>query len=104
VWKSHQQPPEAITPRPHRIKRHDQWEKLVALFHYRPTGELVTYEKLLAIFSNVRSPWYALWMAVSRYNRQLEGQQLSWSKVKAAYRLMRKNEDLLPGTLGMGHT
>jgi hypothetical protein len=73
VWKSYQQPPEAITPRPHRIKRHDQREKLVALFHYRPTGELVAYEKLLALFSNVQSPWYALWMAVSRYNGQLEG-------------------------------
>jgi hypothetical protein len=48
----------------------------VALFHNRPAGELVTYEELLALFSDVQSPWYALWMAISRYNRQLEGAKI----------------------------
>jgi hypothetical protein len=48
----------------------------VALFHNRPAGELVTCEELLAPFSDVQSPWYAPWMAVSRYNRQLEGAEI----------------------------
>jgi DNA-directed RNA polymerase specialized sigma subunit len=72
VWESCQQPPEAISPRTTRITRHDRREQLVALFQNRPAGELVTYEELLALFSDVQSPWYALWIAISRYNRQLE--------------------------------
>ncbi len=73
VWESCQKPPFVISPRATRITRYDRREKLVALFQNRPAGELVTYEELLALFSDVQSPWYALWMAVSRYNRQLEG-------------------------------
>jgi hypothetical protein len=45
VWESCQQPPEAISPRTSRIKRHDRREKLVALFHNGPAGELVTYRE-----------------------------------------------------------
>jgi hypothetical protein len=52
----------------------------VALFHNRPAGELVTYEELLAIFSDAKDPQYALWMAISRYNRQLEGAKVSLIK------------------------
>jgi hypothetical protein len=48
----------------------------VALFQNWPAGELVTYEELLALFSDVQSPWYVLWMAISRYNRQLEGAKI----------------------------
>jgi hypothetical protein len=77
VRESSQQPPdEAITPRTTRIKRHDRREKLAALFHNRSDGELVTYEELLALFSDAQSPWYALWMAISRYNRQLDGAEI----------------------------
>jgi hypothetical protein len=76
VWESCQQAPEAISPRTTRITRHDRREKLVALFQNRPAGELVTYEELLALFSDAQSPWYALWMAISRYNRQLEGAKI----------------------------
>jgi hypothetical protein len=39
-------------------------------------GAPVTYEELLALFSDVQSPWYALWMAISRYNGQLEGAKI----------------------------
>jgi hypothetical protein len=80
VWESCQQPPEAITPRTTLIKRHDRREKLEALFHNRPAGELVTYEELLALFSDVQNPWYALWAAISRYNRQLEGVKITLVK------------------------
>jgi hypothetical protein len=76
VWEGCQQPPEAITARTTHIKRHNRQEKLVALFHNRPAGELVTYQELLALFSDVRSPWNALWMAISRYSRQLEGARI----------------------------
>jgi hypothetical protein len=80
VWDSCQQPPESISPRTTRITRHDRREKLVALFHNRPAGELVTYEELLAIFSDTKDPQYALWMAISRYNRQLGGAKISLVK------------------------
>jgi DNA-directed RNA polymerase specialized sigma subunit len=76
VWESYQQPPEAISPRTTRITRHDRREKLAALFHNRPAGELVAYEELLTLFSDVQGPWHALWAAVSRYNRQLEGAKI----------------------------
>ena len=76
VWESCQQPPEAIAPRTTRINRHDRREKLWALFHSRPAGELVTYEGLLALFADVKNPQYALWQAISRCNRQLEGAKL----------------------------
>jgi hypothetical protein len=46
----------------------------------RPAGELVTYEELPALFSDVQSPWNALWMAISRYNRQLEGAKITLVK------------------------
>jgi hypothetical protein len=76
VWESSQQPPEAIAPRTTRITRHDRRKKLWALFHNRPAGELVTYEELRALFADVKNPQYALWQAISRCNRQLEGAKL----------------------------
>jgi RNA polymerase sigma factor (sigma-70 family) len=76
VWESCQQPPGVISPRTIRITRHDRREKLLALFDNRLAGELVTYDELLALFSDVQSPWYALWAAISRYSRQLEGAKI----------------------------
>jgi RNA polymerase sigma factor (sigma-70 family) len=80
VWESCQQPTESAAPRTARITRHDRRDKLVALFHNRPAGELVTYEELLAIFSAAKNPQYALWMAISRYNWQLDGAKISLVK------------------------
>ena len=91
VWESCQQSAEAITPRTTRIKRRDRRERLVALFQNRPAGELVTYEELLALFSDVQSPWYALWKAVSRYNRQLEGSKITLVKGEG-YVLLEEGE------------
>jgi hypothetical protein len=85
VWEGCQQAPEAISPRTTRITRHDRREKLMALFQNRPAGELVTYEELLALISDVQSPWYALWMAISRYNRQLEGAKITLIKGKGCF-------------------
>ncbi len=89
AWESCQQSPEDITPRITRIKRHDRREKLWALFHKRPAGELVTYEELLPLFADVKSPQYALWMAISRCNRQLEGAKLTLVK-KQGYVLVER--------------
>jgi hypothetical protein len=80
VWDSCQKPPEDITSRTTRIHRYDRREKLEALFQNRPAGELVTYEELLPLFSDVKSPQYALWTAISRCNRQLEGARLNLVK------------------------
>ena len=80
VWESCQKPPEDITSRTTRIHRYDRREKLEALFHKRPAGELVSYQELLPLFSDVKSPQYALWTAISRCNRQLEGARLTLVK------------------------
>jgi hypothetical protein len=80
VWASCQQSHGDITPRTTRIHRHDRQEKLEALFHNRPAGKLVTYEELLPLFSDMKSPQYALWTAISRCNRQLEGAKLTLVK------------------------
>jgi hypothetical protein len=78
VWESCQQPPEAISPRTTRITRYDRREKLEALFHNRPAGELVTYEELLAIFSDAKDSQYALrkqWLKAKVPNRTTYGEQ-----------------------------
>jgi DNA-directed RNA polymerase specialized sigma subunit len=80
VWESCQRPTESVAPRTARITRHDRREQLVALFHNRPAGELVTYEELLALFADVKDPQYALWQAISRCNRKLEGAEISLVK------------------------
>jgi hypothetical protein len=80
VWESCQKPAEAITSRTTRSHRCDRLEKLEVLFHNRPAGELVTYQELLPLFSDVKNPQYALWTAISRCNRQLEGARLTLVK------------------------
>ena len=80
VWESCQKPAETITSRTTRSHRYDRREKLEALFHNRPAGELVTYQELLPLFSDVKHPQYALWTAISRCNRQLEGAKLTLVK------------------------
>jgi transposase len=80
VYEGCQKAPDDITPRITRVIRHDRREKLAALFDNRPAGELVTYEELLPLFSDVKNPRYALWAALSRYNRQLEGANLTLLK------------------------
>lgn len=91
VWECCQQAPEAIAPRTTRITRHDRREKLWALFHNRPAGELVTYEELLPLFADVKNPQYALWQAISRCNRQLEGAKLTLVKGQG-YLLVEEEE------------
>jgi len=80
VWESCQKPAEAITSKTTRSHRYDRREKLVALFHNRPAGELVAYEELLPLFSDVKHPPYSLRPAISRCNRQLEGAKLNLVK------------------------
>ncbi len=101
VYESCQQSPEDITPRTTRITRHDRREKLWALFQNRPAGELVTYEELLALFSDVQSPWYSLWAAISRCNRQLEGAKIVL--VKGQGYLLVEEEEQRSGVSGLSY-
>jgi hypothetical protein len=100
VWESCQKPPREITPRTTRSKRYDRREKLAALFNNRPAGELVTYEELLSFFSDVKNPQYALWMAISRCNRQLQGAKLTLVKGKGYVLVEREEEE--PGFRSRG--
>ena len=76
VRQNHDKRPEEIVPRTWRYRNSNRREQVLELFFSRPAGELVTYEELLGLFSDVTQPRATAGKTIRRYSRQLEGAEI----------------------------
>lgn len=91
VWENHKKAPEEIEPRTTRYRNGDRREQVLSLFYSHSVGELVTYEKLLELFMDVKDPVGTMWKTVRRCSKQLEGARIELVKGEGYVLVEEKN-------------